>query len=54
MVTKGKIKIKDIVFSSGDIFVIYPKEVADPIFLENSEVVIIKIPSHVNDKYIVN
>ena len=50
-IIKGKIKINDTVFSSGDIFVIEPNEIADPRFLEDSEVVIVKVPSHINDKY---
>lgn len=54
LVIKGRIKINDAVFSSGDIFVIFPNEIADPTFLEDSEVVIVKIPSDINDKYIVN
>ena len=51
LVVKGKIKINDKIYTTGDIFVISPNEVADPSFLENSEVVVIKTPSDVNDKY---
>jgi quercetin dioxygenase-like cupin family protein len=50
-IIKGKIKINDTVFSSGDIFVIEPNEIVDPRFLEDSEVVIVKVPSDINDKY---
>ena len=53
MVISGKIQINDQVFVSGDIFVIYPNEIAAPQFLEDSEVIVIKTPSDVNDKYIV-
>ena len=53
LVTKGKIKINDQVYSEGDIFVISPNEIADPIFLEDSEVVIVKFPSILDDKYAV-
>ena len=49
---KGKVKINDQIYSPGDIFVIYPKEVADPTFLEDSEVVVVKTSSDVNDKYV--
>lgn len=52
-VISGKIQINDEVFSQGDIFVISPNEVAVPTFLEDSEVIVIKTPSDVNDKYIV-
>jgi quercetin dioxygenase-like cupin family protein len=53
LLIRGKIKINDIIYSSGDIFIIYPNEVAVPSFLEDSEVVIVKVPSDVNDKYVV-
>ena len=51
-IIKGKIKINDKVFSSGDIFVIEPNEIVDPKFLEDSEVIIVKLPSNTNDKFI--
>ena len=52
-IIKGKIKINDEIFSSGDIFKIKPNEIADPSFLEDSEIIVIKTPSDVNDKYVV-
>ena len=52
-IIKGKIKINEEIFSSGEIFVIEPDEVADPTFLEDSEIIVIKTPSDVNDKYII-
>jgi len=52
-VVRGKIKINDTIYASGDIFVIFPNEIVDPRFLEDSEVVIVKVPSDVNDKYVV-
>ncbi len=52
-IIKGKIKINDEIFSSGDIFVIKPNEISDPSFLEDSEIIVIKTPSDVNDKYVV-
>lgn len=53
LVIRGKIKINDAVYLPGDIFVIYPNEIAAPSFLEDSEVFIVKVPSDVNDKYTV-
>ena len=50
-IIKGKIKINDTIFSSGDIFVIEPNEIADPKFLEDSEVIIVKLPSNTSDKH---
>ena len=43
--------IIDTIFSSGDIFVIEPNEIADPKFLEDSEVIVVKLPSNTSDKY---
>lgn len=51
LIIRGKIKINDEIFNEGDIFLIEPMEVADPIFLEDSEVIVIKTPSDLNDKY---
>lgn len=53
LVIKGRIQINDQIFESGDIIVIDPEEISVPKFLEDSEVVVIKTPSDVNDKYIV-
>lgn len=50
---KGKMKIQNIELNSGDIFIIYPYEVANPEFLEDCELVIVKTPSIKNDKYII-
>lgn len=50
-IIRGKIKINDEVFSSGDIFVIEPNEIADPKFLEDSDVIVVKVPSNTNDKF---
>ena len=51
---RGKMQIQNRVLTSGDIFTIFPYEIADPIFLEDCEVIIIKTPSVVGDKYIIN
>jgi quercetin dioxygenase-like cupin family protein len=50
---KGKIKIQDKILTSGDIFVINPWEIADPEFLEDSQVLVIKTPSDTKDKFII-
>ena len=39
--------------NSGDVFVLYPYEVADPEFLEECTVIIVKTPSNTSDKYII-
>jgi len=50
---RGKMKIQDTILNAGDIFVLYPCEVADPIFLEDCEVVVVKTPSVPGDKFII-
>ena len=45
---------KNKTFVTGDIIVIHPDEIADPIFLEDTELIIVKTPSVKNDKYVVN
>lgn len=50
---KGKVKVNDEIFSKGDILVIKPHEPVDPLFLEDTEVIVIKTPSIVGDKKIV-
>lgn len=41
------------VMRKGDIFVLYPDEVADPEFLTDCEILVIKVPSVKGDKYLV-
>jgi quercetin dioxygenase-like cupin family protein len=48
---RGKMTIQGQLLESGDIFVIYPDEVADPEFLEDCEIIIVKTPSVIGDKY---
>ncbi len=39
--------------NEGDIFIIHPNEIADPIFLEDCKIMIIKTPSIPGDKYLI-
>ena len=50
---KGKVRVNDEVFSEGDILVIKSNETVDPLFLEDTEVIIIKTPSIIDDKKII-
>lgn len=50
---RGKMTLRGEAFSSGDVFVLEPGEIVDPVFLEDCEMVVIKIPSVQGDKYIV-
>lgn len=47
----GKMMINDTEINAGDIFIIPPKEVSAPVFLEDCQVFIIKVPSVPGDKY---
>lgn len=46
---RGKMILQNKELVSGDIFTLYPYEIADPIFLEDCEIICVKVPS-VNDK----
>lgn len=48
---RGKMTIQDQKLVAGDIFVIEPGEKADPQYLEACEIVVVKVPSIVGDKY---
>jgi len=50
---RGKMTIQGKLLESGDCFVIHPKEIADPVFLDDCELIVIKTPSIIGDKYIV-
>jgi quercetin dioxygenase-like cupin family protein len=47
----GKMLIGGKELVSGDIFIFNPEEIADPIFLEDCRVLVIKVPSVIGDKY---
>lgn len=53
LVIRGTMKINDTIYKQGDIIVIHPNEVADSSFIEDTELVIVKTPSDVNDKYVI-
>jgi hypothetical protein len=49
LLIKGKMILQNTELNSGDIFILNPYEIADPIFLENCEIVCVKNKS-INDK----
>lgn len=49
----GKMIIQGKELVGGDIFILRKNEIADPIFLENCEVFIVKTPSVKDDKFII-
>lgn len=48
---RGKMIVRGVICSAGDIFTLEQSEVADPQFLEDCELICVKIPSIPNDKY---
>ena len=48
---RGKMTIKNELLQSGDVFIIQPLEIADPEFLEDCEIIVVKTPCVKNDKY---
>jgi len=50
---RGEMKINDDFLNQGDIFVLEPNEIANPEFLTDCELIVVKTPSVINDKYIV-
>jgi len=53
LLVKGKMKINNIEINAGEIFVIPPYYVSKPEFLQDCELVIIKTPSVIGDKFII-
>jgi quercetin dioxygenase-like cupin family protein len=51
LLVRGSMKVCGRKISPGEIFIIEPNEVADPIFYEDCEIVCIKTPSIPGDKY---
>jgi quercetin dioxygenase-like cupin family protein len=49
----GKMKICNVELEAGDIFVIEPYEIADPIFHEDCTIVCVKVPGSSKDKFLV-
>ena len=50
---RGKMVLQNTEINSGDIFILKPYEIADPTFLEDCEMIVIKTPSVINDKIVV-
>jgi quercetin dioxygenase-like cupin family protein len=51
LLVRGRMKICDEELTSGDIFIIYPGEISDPVFFEDCEIICVKSPSVPGDKY---
>lgn len=53
LLVHGKMKIQNKLLKTGDIFIIEKGTISDPVFLEDCEVVIVKVPSIPGDKTMV-
>ena len=51
LLIRGKMTMCGKILNAGDIFIVNPGELADPVFLEDCEIVCIKTPSVPGDKY---
>lgn len=50
LVVSGEIMVHNEVFGPGEIFILYPYEVADPKFITDCEIICVKHPGITNDK----
>lgn len=51
LLVRGRLRLNDTIVESGTIFVLEPGEIAAPVFLEDCEVIVVKVPSALGDKY---
>ena len=51
LIIDGEMMIQDKILKSGDVFILEPWEIADPKFLKDCTVLIVKTPSKQNDKF---
>lgn len=51
VLTAGKMIVQGRELNSGDVFVFEKGEIADPIFLEDCTIVVVKVPSIPSDKF---
>jgi hypothetical protein len=54
LLVRGEMILQGKKLMSGDIFILYPYEIANPTFIEDCEIVCIKTPGITNDKVIFN
>jgi quercetin dioxygenase-like cupin family protein len=53
LLIRGKMELQNQIITAGDIFILSPWEITNPKFLEDCEVLVVKIPSIPTDKYII-
>lgn len=54
LLIRGRMTVQGVTLEAGSIFILEPMEIADPIFNEDCELIVIKTPSVKNDKYVVD
>ena len=50
LLVRGSMTIQGVQIYPGDVFILEPMEIADPVFHEDCEVVCVKLPNITNDK----
>lgn len=53
LLINGTMMIQGKLIVSGDIFILEPNELADPTFIDDCEIICVKLPNFTNDKIIV-
>lgn len=53
-IIRGEMSVQEKILKDGDIFTLSPYEVADPVFLKDTEMIVVKTPSVPGDKVIVS
>lgn len=54
VIIKGKMKVNGLILSTGDIFVFEPYTISESFFLEDTELIVVRNGSGVNDKFYAN
>ena len=53
LLISGSMLIQDTLIESGDVFILERMEIADPVFIEDCEIVCVKLPNFTNDKIVI-
>lgn len=51
LLIRGSMTIDEQLIKPGELFILYPGDTADPVFHEDCEVIVVKVPSVIGDKY---
>ena len=53
-IINGKVTVSGKQLTAGDIFVYEPRDISDVQFLSDTDLIVIKMPSCINDKFLIN